>query len=176
MEDDFISLKQLAVEVGLSRATARNYVLKCGIRPHKRRTPDSHGQRILGLTIEEAEFIRSKRREEGSLRSHRLIVKESGVFYLIQLVPEVDPRRIMLGFADDMAVRMAQHKTAAPTATLVKCWPCKRSWKSTVIDCLSVECRLILNEVYECENVISLVDKADRLFALLPSPGQEAEL
>jgi hypothetical protein len=176
VEDDFISLKQLAGELGLDRSNTRKYVLKSGIRPHKRRTPDSGGQLTLALTAEEAETIRSKRREEGFLGSPRLVVKESGVFYLIQLVPELDPRRIKLGFADDMATRMAQHKTAAPTVILVKSWSCKRSWESTVIDCLSVECRLILNEVYECENVPALVDKADRLFALLPDPGQKVEL
>jgi len=75
-----------------------------------------------------------------------------------------------------MAARMAQHKTAAPTAVLVKYWPCKRSWESTVIDGLSVECKLILNEAYECEDVPSLVAKADRLFDLLPRPDQKADL
>jgi hypothetical protein len=176
VEDDFISLKQLAVELGLDRSNTRKYVLKSGIQPHKRRTPDSGGQLTLALTAEEAEIIRSRRREEGFLESHRPVVKEFGVFYVIQLVPELDPGRIKLGFADDMAMRMAQHKTAAPTAVLVKCWPCKRSWESTVIDCLSIDCRLILSEVYECDNVPSLVDKADRLFALLPGPDQKAEL
>lgn len=176
MDDDFVSLKQLAVELGLDRSNTRKYVLRSGIRPHRRRTPESGGQLTLALTAEEAEAIRSKRSEEGFLGSNRPVIKEFGVFYLIQLVPELDPRRIKLGFADDMAARMAQHKTAAPTASLVKAWPCKRSWELTVIDCLSVECKLILNEVYECEDVPSLVGKADRLFDLLPQPDQKAEL
>jgi hypothetical protein len=176
LDDDFVSLKQLAVEFSMDRSHMRKYVLKSGIQPHRRRTPDSGSQQTLALTPVEAESIRSKRREEGFLGSHKLAAKEFGVFYLIQLVPELDPRRIKLGFADDIATRMGQHKTAAPTAALVKCWPCKRSWESTVIDCLSVECKLILSEVYECDDVTGLVDKADRLFALLPDPDQRAEL
>lgn len=107
MEDDFVSLKQLAVELDLDRSNTRKYVLKSGIQPHRRRTADSGGQLTLALTAEEAEAIRSKRSEEGFLGSHKPVVKEFGVFYLIQLVPELDPRRIKLGFADDMAARMA---------------------------------------------------------------------
>ena len=176
MENDFVSLKQLAAELGLDRSNTRKYVLRSGIQPHRRRTPDSGGQLTLALTVEEAKAIRAKRAEEGFLGSHSPIVKEFGVFYLIQLVPELDPRRIKLGFADDIAMRMAQHKTAAPTASLVKTWSCKRSWELTVIDCLSVDCKLILNEVYECEDVPGLVAKADRLFDLLPGPDQKTEL
>jgi len=92
MEDEFVSLKQLAVELGLDRSNTRKYVLKSGIQPHRRRTPDSGGQLTLALTAEEAEGIRSKRREEGFLGSHRPIIREFGVFYLIQLVPELDSR------------------------------------------------------------------------------------
>jgi len=176
MDDEFVSIKRLAVELGLDRSNTRKYVLKSGIQPHKRRTPDSGGQLTLALSAQEAEFVRSKRLEEGFLGLNRPAVKESGLFYVIRLVPELDPRRIKLGFADDIGTRMTQHKTAAPTAVLVKCWPCKRSWEVTVIDCLAVECRLILNEVYECEDVDSLLAKADQLFSLLPAPDRKAEL
>jgi hypothetical protein len=39
--EEFVSLKQLAGELGLDRSNTRKYVLKSGVRPHKRRTPDS---------------------------------------------------------------------------------------------------------------------------------------
>jgi hypothetical protein len=58
--EEFVSLKQLAIELGLDRSNARKYVLKNGIRPHKRRTPDSGGQQTLALTVEEATQIREK--------------------------------------------------------------------------------------------------------------------
>ncbi|HEY7315555.1 MAG TPA: hypothetical protein VH643_39870 [Gemmataceae bacterium] len=175
--EEFVSLKQLAMELGLDRSNTRKYVLKSGIRPHKRRTPDSGGQLTLALTVEEATRIRVKRREEGFLGSIRPVSKETGFFYVIRLVPELDPHRIKLGFAEDMATRLAQHKTAAPTAVLVKCWPCKRSWEGTVIDCLAGSgCRLILNEVFECEDVEALVAKGDHFFGLLPAPEQRSPL
>jgi hypothetical protein len=126
--------------------------------------------------LEEAETILAKRVEEGFLGQQPVHVKEFGVFYLIQLVPELDSRRIKLGFADDITSRLSQHQTAAPTAKLVKTWACKRTWEHTVIDCLSINCSLILNEVYECEDIPLLIEKADQLFNLLPGTGQKIEL
>jgi hypothetical protein len=34
--EEFVSLKQLAGELGLDRSNTRKYVLKSGVRPHKR--------------------------------------------------------------------------------------------------------------------------------------------
>src|SRR6516162_631750 len=99
--EEFVSLKQLAGELGLDRSNTRKYVLKSGVRPHKRRTPDSGSQLTLALTLDEAEQIRTKRREEGFLGSAKAVSKEAGFFYVMRLVPELDPRRIKLGFADE---------------------------------------------------------------------------
>jgi hypothetical protein len=43
-----------------------------------------------------------------------------GYFYLIQLVPEALPNRVKIGFADNVEKRLAEHRTAAPTAKLLK--------------------------------------------------------
>jgi hypothetical protein len=177
MSEEFVSLKQLAEELGLDRSNIRKYVIKRGFHPHSRRTAESKGQPTLALTAEEAEHVRAMRREEGFLGSTKMVAKEVGFFYVVRLVPELDPRRIKLGFADNVSIRLSQHKTAAPTAVLVRYWPCKRSWELAVIDCLTaVRCRLVLNEVYECEDVDSLMCRGDQLFALLPHPEQRAEL
>jgi len=174
--EEFVSLKQLATELDLDRSSTRKYVLKSGVRPHKRRTPDSGSQLTLALTVEDADRIRAKRREEGFLGASKAVSKEFGYFYAIRLIPELDPRRIKLGFADDVGIRMAQHRTAAPTAFLVKHWPCKRSWEGTAIDCLAVGCRLILNEVYECEDIDGLLVRGDQFFGLLPAPDEKTQL
>lgn len=102
---------------------------------------------------------------------------EGGFFYIIQLIPELDPKRIKLGFADDVNVRLSQHRTSAPTAVVLKSWPCKRSWEGTVIDALaSVGGKLILNEVYEFQDVQALLKHAEQLFVLLPDPGKKVLL
>jgi hypothetical protein len=177
MTQEYVSLKDLADELGLTLSWLRIYTMRNGVKPHKRRTADSRNQLRLAVTAEEAEWIRAKRREEGFFADCKAADKDAGVFYVIQLVPELDARRLKLGFADDLALRLAQHRTAAPTARVVKSWPCRRVWEFTVMDCLvGTECRLILNEVYECDDINALLARGDQLFQLLPDPATSAQL
>lgn len=177
MADDYVSLKELALEMGMDRSHARRYILRNGFLPHSRRTPGSKNQRTLALTVEDADRIRALRREEGFSGSTKVVSRDVGWFYVVRLVPEFDPRRIKLGFAEDVGARLTQHRTAAPTATLVEALPCKRSWESTVIDCLTADdCRLVLNEVYECSDVDALQAKMIRLFEMLPDLSRPLSL
>ena len=177
MAEEYVSLKRLAEEIGRDRSHARRYVLKLGIKPHKRRTPDSQNQLALAVDQDEAEVIRQKRREEGFIGDSKPVAKDVGEFYIIRLVPELDNRRVKMGFTNDLRVRLDQHRTAAPTADVAASWPCKRSWETTVMDCLAdSNCRLILNEVFECDDVDALVALADQLFQLLPDPTQKTPL
>jgi hypothetical protein len=172
MYDEFVSIKQLAVDLGMDRSHARRYVLRLGIEPKKRRTTDSGGQLTLTVTSEEAAYIKKQRDEQGFLGSTKPVEKEVGVFYVIQIVPELDPRRIKLGFAEDVIQRLAQHRTSAPTAIVLKSWPCKRSWEGTIIDALAaIDGKLILNEVFEFSDVGKMIFHADALFKLLPPPS-----
>ena len=150
MAEEYISLKALAAERGMDRSHTRRYVLRMGVKPKKRRTPESGGQLTLTICSSEAEFIRGRRNEQGFLDSSKPVQNEAGFFYIIQLVPELAPKRVKLGFADDVNVRLSQHRTSAPTAIVLKAWPCKRLWEGTIIDALaSGGLKLIFNEVYE---------------------------
>jgi hypothetical protein len=93
MSDEYISLKQLAGELGMDRSHARRYVLNLGVTPAKRRTPESGGQLTLTVGAQEAEFIRHTREEQGFLDSQKPVTNETGYFYAIQLVPELAPGR-----------------------------------------------------------------------------------
>ncbi len=171
MENDFVTLKELSELINLDKSNARKLILKFGIKPQKRRTIDSGNQLTLTITNAEAEYIIEKRKEEGFLDSSKIVINDIGVFYIIQLIPELDEKRIKLGFAEDINSRLSQHKTASPTAKVIKTWVCKRSWEKTIIDCLSsYNCSLILNEVFECENFEEIIRIGDELFSLLPDP------
>lgn len=99
-----------------------------------------------------------------------------GYFYVIQLVPEALPNRVKIGFADNVDKRLAEHRTAAPTAKLLKAWPCKRSWDYAAMDSVAREgCKLVLNEVFEGD-VQGFIDRGDRFFSVMPSPDSEREL
>jgi hypothetical protein len=43
VSDEYVSIKELAAELGMDRSHARKYVLNLGLAPVKRRTPDSGG-------------------------------------------------------------------------------------------------------------------------------------
>jgi len=177
MADEFISIKRLAEQLGMDRSHARRYVLRLGFHPKKRRTLDSANQLTLTLTAAEAEAIVARRTEAGFLDSERAVSNEHGVFYVVQLVPDLDPRRLKLGFAVDINERLSQHRTAAPTVACVRIWPCRRSWELTAIDCITrVGCRFIVNEVYEADDVDALVRRGDEFFSLMPPVELRPEL
>jgi hypothetical protein len=177
MSQEYVSIKQLANELGMDRSHARRYVLSLGVEPKKHRTADSGGQLTLTVTPDEAEFIKRQREEKGYLGSTKPVDNEAGFFYVIQLVPELDERRIKLGFAENAHQRLTQHRTSAPTAKLMHSWPCKRTWEKTVIDALvSIGGKLILNEVYEFEDVEVLIEHGEKLFALLGDPAARADV
>lgn len=99
-----------------------------------------------------------------------------GYFYLIQLVPEALPNRVKIGFADNVERRLIEHQTAAPTARLVKAWPCKRSWDYAAMDSVTrTGCKLVLNEVFEGE-IQGFIERAEAFFTVLPPPDSEREL
>jgi len=171
--DDIVSLKQLADALGMDRSHARRYILRQGFRPVKRRTPDSGGMLALTLTREESERLVALRKDQGffSETPGKPISEEEGFFYIIQLIPEYDPNRVKLGFATTLEDRLSQHRTSAPTATVRSSWPCRKAWEQTVISAITaVNCRLILNEVYECDSIEDLVGRGNAIFSLLPSP------
>jgi hypothetical protein len=100
------------------------------------------------------------------------VENEAGFFYVIQLIPEYDPKRIKLGFADNVSSRLTQHRTSAPTAKLLKSWPCRRSWERTAIDAIAaVGGALILNEVFEFQDIEAAIARADQFFSFLPRPS-----
>ncbi len=175
--DQLVPLRLLARELRIDRSHFRRYVERLGISPQKRHTHDSGNKLVVTVTAQEADLIRAARRDQGYDLPKGEADESVGVFYVIQLVPELDANRVKLGFADNADARLAQHRTAAPTAKLLKTWPCKRSWEWTVIDALSrAGCKLILNEVYECSDLAQLLAHGDQLFALLPDPRKSVEL
>jgi hypothetical protein len=99
-----------------------------------------------------------------------------GFFYLIQLIPEALPNRVKIGFADNVERRLNEHRTAAPTAKLLKAWPCKRSWDYAAMDSITREgCRLVLNEVFEGD-INEFLSRAESFFSVMPSPDSQRVL
>jgi hypothetical protein len=175
--NNYVSIKELAQRLGMDHSHSRRYVLKLGYSFYKRCTPDSGSQLTLCVTGAEADEIASQRAEKGFIAATVVAISDVGVFYVIQLVPDLDPKRLKLGFAESLQQRLSQHRTAAPTACVLQAWPCKRSWELTAMDALTREgCRLILNEVFECDEPEALVRRGDAFFSMLPAPDARVSL
>ena len=94
---------------------------------------------------------------------------EYGRFYIIQLLPEIYPQRIKLGFADSLKARLANHRTVAPTAQVLISYPAKRSWEKAVIDYLTQNgCQLVGGEVFDFNDIEALLGSANEFFTMMP--------
>jgi hypothetical protein len=149
---ELVGIPQIAKRLGLDSTSVRRLIaregdaLKIQIRRGK-------SDRVL-LTHDDAEKLIASyeaRRAPSPVDSQDTATFDRhGYFYIIQLVPEAIPNRVKVGFADNVERRLADHRTAAPTAKLLKAWPCKRSWEFAATDSATRSgCKLVLNEVYE---------------------------
>lgn len=159
----------------MDRSNVRKYVLKQGIHPVTMRTASSRGQRTLALTAEDAEELRKRRLTQGYGPGGILVPAlpdDSGLFYVLALVPELSKERIKVGFALSLGSRLESHRTVAPTAAIVSTWPCRRSWESAAIASITREgCTLLGGEVYDCHDLSALIVRGESFFAQLPDVG-----
>lgn len=167
----YITLRELAEDIGLDRSNTRKYVLHNGFSFTKIRDKDSR-QLVNALSEEDAESIRMLRQEQGfdDFDAKQSVVSNgNGFFYIVQLVPDLDPLRIKLGFASCVKARLSAHRTSAPTAELVATFPCKLIWERAAIDCVTrINCEAISKEVYSCDDLDALVARATEFFAIMP--------
>lgn len=147
----------------------RKYVLSKGFSPFKVRTPESRGQLTLALTQEDAETIRELREKEGFSSYSVPITNGQGHFYVIQIVPDLAPKRVKLGFASDVGNRLQAHRTSAPTAWIATSWPCMRSWElAAIASATRTGCQLVGGEVFDCEDLEALISRCNAFFAIMP--------
>ena len=166
---EYVTLKQLADELKMDRSHLRRYVLQNDFEPFKVRTAESRGQPTLALSPADAESVRDMRTQDGFTYSVGVPANGGGFFYVIQLLPSLAPNRVKLGFAISIEARLQSHRTAAPTAELIKAWPCKRSWETAAIASVTrIECQLLSGEVFDCESLDTLVSRCDEFFAIMP--------
>ena len=112
---EYVTIQELADDWGMARSNARKYVLKQGFTFASIRTPDTRGQATLALSSEDAEAVREVRRRQGFSKGAATPVENGdGYFYIVQVVPELEPRRVKLGWTYDVDSRLSAHRTAAP--------------------------------------------------------------
>lgn len=172
--------REIADELGVSIDTIRRNVEsqknELNLEPIKRKTPSSKGALVACLSSDDAENLIRYYKNRGNTKSELNNNRNYGFFYLIQLIPEFQPNRVKIGFADDVKKRFKEHQTSSPTAKLIGYWPCKRAWDQAAMDSIArTDCKYVLNEVYEGD-IEEFKKRAEEFFAIMPDPTTKIEL
>lgn len=175
---ELVRLTQIAERLSVNRSTVERLLKRAG--PDLGILPTKGKQNVIFLKREDADrliayYEAHTSRQAGKTETEQIFQK-FGFFYVIQLVPEAISNRVKIGYTDNVDARLAEHRTAAPTAKLVKSWPCKRSWDYAAMDSITREdCVLVLNEVYE-GNVEGFIRRGDAFFGIMPGKSATPRL
>jgi hypothetical protein len=177
-----IRFSELAKRLGVSIDTIRRTVAKLGSDLGMAVQRESRSSRAQCLSADDANrLIRYFEQRDEHLDSTPVAETAGsfsgyGFFYLIQLIPELFPDRVKIGYTDNLEIRLREHQTSAPTARYVKSWECKRAWDQAAMDSITrTGCKLVMNEVYEGD-VNGFVKRGDEFFGLMPDSTTTVEL
>jgi len=167
--ETYIPIAKIAQEIGLDRSNIRKYILSKGLTFHKIRTPESKGQQTLSLTEDDFNLLLRLRKEEG-FNFDTASEGDNGYFYLIQPIPEYCENRIKIGFTNSIEKRLSTYKTICPSASVLKYYPCKRTWEKAAIDSVlrSEHFKIGGIEIFEFKSVDDALSKGDEFFATMP--------
>jgi hypothetical protein len=169
MEDELISVFQIASEIGKRKQHIFKILDRLGIERKLEKSTTARGQRIAFVTKTDYQRVKEYFSGiEGGTSESIVDSDTGGVFYLIQLEPEHDPGRFKLGFATNIEERLRSHKTAAPLSKVIKTWPCKLLWEKTAIECAAQDCERLHTEVFRSESIEKVQLRCDQFFALMP--------
>ena len=177
MDDDLISVIDVANHHGKQKQHIFKILKRLGIDTTKVRNSASKNQLVSYITQDDfrrisdelLSFAEGMKSGQDDGESNGFVSSEVGVFYLIQLEPELDPCRFKVGFATNMQDRLRALRCSAPIATVIKTWHCRRLWEKTAIDCVSAGCVRLHTEVFRTETIESVTDKCEQFFSLMPS-------
>lgn len=157
-----------------STSSCRQWILKQGFQLEKRRNPKTS---LIGLCLSEDRLtqlikIRSDLGFWGNESETPLVI--GGVFYIVLPVPEFDRKRVKLGFTTDIESRIIPYRTICPNVQVVKTWACLEEWETCAITSITrIGCTQVGIEVFDCEVLERLVERADQFFAIMPNVEED---
>lgn len=92
-----------------------------------------------------------------------------GLFYVVQLAPDVAPQRLKLGFATSIDSRVKGYRTLSPNCLVLGTWECERQDEQEAIRAITQSTRAarVGGEVYDCSDPHAVLRTADAHFAQL---------
>lgn len=92
---------------------------------------------------------------------------DDGVFYVILLIPEFSKTRIKVGFTENIDARLRSHMVSAPTAKVIKTFPCKRSWEGYLLAVVERHGKCLRTEVFDIPKLDPLLKDLATAFKLV---------
>ena len=162
MSEKKYNLFQAGEQLGVGYTTMRRYVSELSKVQEVEKNRTQTGHLASYLTQKQIDWIKNNLLPVQSEKKKLLAKRtqdsgEVGFFYAILLVPEFSSTRIKIGFTNNVTTRLSSHQCAAPTAKLLRSWPCKRNWEAFLTDVVARHGKCVRTEVFE-------VKKLDPLF------------
>ncbi len=136
MSSNHTPITELAKMLRMDRSHLLRFSKKLGIQPVMIRTRQSRNQPTVAFNKESVERIFQARMDEGySLDAGggpTPVDTSTGFFYVLQLVPDLDPHRFKFGFTNNLMARLADHHTTCPDARYLTTFKCRREWETTL--------------------------------------------
>lgn len=173
---DLISVVDAAKRLGIGYTTARRYYRKLiqdgviEVKQHQKR-PTGHQSQCI--TFGQMEHIRTVYMNPVWYQHRRKPIpsgsslQEDGIFYLILLVPEFSKSRIKAGFTENMEARLRSHMVSAPTAEVIRTFPCRRSWEGFLLSVVERHGECIRTEVFDVKRLDSLLSDVAKALNLV---------
>lgn len=178
MEDNLISVAEAAKVFRRHKNSLFKVIKRLNIKTVGIKSEAARGQTSAHISSEDFDILKSHINIKGVLSSpvsQETDGSTGGYFYIIQLEPEFDPKRLKLGFATSVKERIRKHRTAAPFCTLLRSWPCISRWENAAIDCLTEISEKISTEIIRVEDVDQILRTAEAFFEMMPAPFPDSE-
>ena len=174
-----IAIVDLADDLEVRKQRIFKILPRLGIRPtQRRREPNRGNQNVATVSPREAAAIRAEIEKSSetsgtgnsppSGSTAAFSSDDVGFFYMIQLEPDHDPGRFKVGFTLDLDSRLQKHRCAAPFATYLRTWLCKRIWERAAMDSVTNGCERLRTEVFRTESLEQLAGRAEAFFSMMP--------
>jgi len=168
------SVIELADELGKRKQTIFKIIRRLGIETRKMQDSNRRGASLAYVTDGDAKRIQqellstSPDKKTPGNSDGAYLSPQKGVFYLVALEPDHDPKRFKVGFATNLSERLRSLRCSAPFIKIVKSWPCKNLWEKTAIECVTEGCERLHTEVFRATSLDSVMARCEEFFALMP--------
>jgi len=158
---NYTTVTELSKIVAMDKPNLYRLLKRLDINPKKKRVIEAGNQLVKVLNEKEVDKVKEHR------HTYPVDNKKS-VFYCIQIHPDIAPKRIKLGFTDNLNLRIRSFKTICPHLKLLKTWDCKQKWEPAIHAAAMREGdKFVSSEVFDVVSIKDVINRIDKICVLL---------